>query len=182
MPQHWRGRAIFAAVSFANSTRSIFLVAMTACTHFGGGEGTLEEPAPAASGGQKPAGPVTFTWSSGSDTSEGKIAASLPDGRLFEGTYVQVRESGWQETYAPYWTAWTAQDWGIANPMYYGPREQFVVDYSGKVMAHLHASDGTRMRCSFQLNKPDTGLGSGGEGDCQLSNHEAIFDAVIYDD
>ena len=40
-------------------------------------------------------------------------------------------------------------------------------------------ADGTRMRCKFMLRNPDRGLAGGGEGDCQMSTHEKVFDAVL---
>jgi hypothetical protein len=51
----------------------------------------------------------------------------------------------------------------------------FITQYSGKVLAHLRAPSGEKMRCQFVLKRPEAGLDGGGTGDCQLSTGEDIF-------
>ncbi len=160
-----------------------FLIAAScaACGHAtGGGRGELEELRGAASGADLPVGQAVFTWKAGSSDSEGTIHAKLPDGLELDGTYKQVTDTHWSESYGPYWQAWTASDWGYSGAWYTGPQISFVTDYADKALAQLKASDGTRMRCVFTLKNPPRGLHGGAEGECQLSTDEAILGAVIY--
>ena len=158
----------------------LVVVALGCMRSSGGGLGELEEVRGAASGADLPVGQVRFSWQSGSVADEGTIRATLPDGLAFEGTYLQVTDTEWQSNYGPYWRAWTDTDWGTPNPWYVGPQYSFVTHYSGKVMAQLSGTDGTRMRCVITLHNPPRGLAGGGDGDCQLSTDENILDAVIY--
>lgn len=148
------------------------------CQHAGGGTGELRTPTPGAPGGTAIKGQVAFHWRSGSDPSEGNMEVELPDGRRFHGKYIQPRATEWNTDYDVYWGAWTGP-WGYARPWYTGPRTSFLVHYSGKALAHLEAPDATRMRCEFTLFRPDDGLAGGGQGACQLSTNEDVFDAVL---
>jgi hypothetical protein len=150
------------------------------CAHGGTGTGVLRVPVAGATGLQS-SGPVDFRWQSDSNPSAGTIAARLPDGRLFSGQYVQPTTTEWRDNFGPYWGAWS-QPWGAARPWYNGPRSSFVVHYNGKALAHLEAPDRTRMRCEFTLFQPSSGLAGGGQGDCQLSTNEEVFDAVLRQD
>jgi hypothetical protein len=161
--------------------RQFWLAAsLLGCAHArGGGRGELEETHGAASGADLPVGQAVFSWKSGASASEGTIHAKLPDGLELDGTYLQVTDSEWQASYGPYWQAWTASDWG-APSWYTGPQLSFVTHYAGKLLAHLVGTDGTRMRCTFELKNPPRGLKGGATGECQLSTDEKILDAVIY--
>lgn len=152
------------------------LVALAACSHSGAGEGTLETAATATSGGQSK-GPVAFQWKSKMNASDGSIQAKLPDGEAYKGTYLQVTRQASPAVYGPYYAAWGDPVWGDA--WYDGPEAGFVTEYSGKVVAHLQSANGKRMRCTFNLSEPGSGMTGGGEGDCQLSDKETIFDAEI---
>jgi hypothetical protein len=151
------------------------LLVAGACHHAGGGSGTLESAAGAA--GSKSEGPVTFTWQSGADPSQGQIEASLPNGTQFTGTFLQVTSSATVDDYGMYYGAWTNPGWGA--PWYDGPEAGFVTAYSGRAVAHLSAANGTKMRCKFTLRDPASGMTGGGEGDCQLSDNQTVFDANL---
>jgi len=151
------------------------MVFCAACSHSGAGEGTLEVPA--TSGGSVAKGPVSFTWQSKSDASNGAIQAKLPDGSDFKGTYLQMTSEATEDDYDMYYGAWRDPVWGA--PWYRGPEEGFVKQYSGRVVAHLQSDQGERMRCAFTLADPVSGMTGGGEGDCQISNKETVFDARI---
>ncbi len=145
------------------------------CHHSGTGQGTLETPV--SQGGTKDAGPVQFSWESKGDPTHGNIQAQLPDGTEFEGTYLQVTSEATATDYGPYYSVWGDPMWGPA--WYAGPAGGFVTAYSGQVVAHLRAQNGTRMRCKFVLREPLTGMGGGGQGDCQLSSNQSVFDAQL---
>jgi hypothetical protein len=150
------------------------------CKHEGVGSGLLEKPPPGASaGGEKTEGLVEFVWRSGADPSQGQIEATTPDGRKFIGTFIQPRSQVWSDAYDPYWDVWTSSAWGVPVPWYAGSQDAFLTAYSGKALAHLTSSDGTRMRCLFLLRDPAAGMAGGGEGDCQLSTHERVFGARL---
>ena len=153
----------------------------SACHFQGSGTALLRRPTTEAPGGMKAEGPVAFTWQSASDASRGQIQAALPDGRRFQGTYVQPTTTVWNESYTPYWTSWSGP-WGPYRPWYGGPRSSFATNYSGKALAHLDGPDGSRMRCEFALFSPNAGLSGGGQGECQLSTNEDVFGAVLQRD
>jgi|GEM_PF-1654623 len=151
------------------------LVALAACQHGGGGQGTLESAATAT--GSKAEGPVAFNWHSGADPSQGTIEATLPNGTEFNGTFLQATATVSGDAYAPYYSAWGDPVWG--RPWYVGPADGFVTEYSGQVLAHLTTTSGTRMRCRFTLRDPSSGLTEGGAGDCQLSDNQTVFNAQL---
>jgi hypothetical protein len=152
------------------------LLALGACSHSGAGEGTLETAATTTSGGHSK-GAVTFHWESKANASDGSIQAKLPDGTAYNGTYLQVTSQATADDYGAYYSAWADPVWGA--PWYDGPADAFVTRYSGKVLANLNGQDGKRMRCTFQLQEPSSGMSGGGQGDCQLSDKETVFDARI---
>jgi hypothetical protein len=154
-------------------------LAIAGCSHEGGGAGTLEKPVANSTQGSESAGQVAFAWRSGADSSRGTIEAHSPDGRTFEGTYLQPSYVVRQEDYGPYWDAWSSMNWGVGAPWYAGSEDDFITAYGGKALAHLTSPDGTRMRCTFVLREPVSGMSGGGEGDCQLSTNERIFHAVL---
>jgi hypothetical protein len=156
----------------------VLLMLLAACKHAGGGEGTLETPKSAA-GASESKGPVVFTWNSGADPASGTISATLPDGKRFDGTYLQVTSTTSLTSTGPYYDAWTATGWGGSSAWYSGGAEGFVTEYSGLALAHLTNPAGTRMRCKFALRKPSSGLEQGAVGQCQLSDGETIFDAKL---
>jgi hypothetical protein len=156
----------------------VLMIVLCACTHAGGGEGELVT-ASSASGSEQNKGAVNFHWKSGVNTSTGTIAAQLPDGRAFQGTFLQLTSTTQESDFAPYYATWAGADWGAGDPWYTGDQDDFVTHYSGKLMAHLSSADGTNMRCEFTARRPETGLSGGAEGDCQLSTKETVFDATI---
>jgi hypothetical protein len=136
--------------------------------------------APGASAGQEGAreGTAQFAWHSGADASQGEIQATLPDGRLFSGKYLQVRSTTEVNTAGLYYSAWSGPGWA-GGPWYGGAPGGFVTEYSGQAVALLDSADGTQMRCKFALNTPERGMAGGGMGTCQLSDNEEIFGAQL---
>ncbi|MET0286669.1 MAG: hypothetical protein ABW352_19470, partial [Polyangiales bacterium] len=94
---------------------------LVACgPHAGTGVGELRVPG-GEHGAPEPRGKVTLSWSSGADVSTGEIRAALPDGRTFQGTYVQPQRTQWRDNYDMYWGVWSGP-WGRAGPWYRGTR------------------------------------------------------------
>jgi hypothetical protein len=158
---------------------SALFAALSGCSHEGAGSGTLEKPIPNTTSGSEATGRMEFSWRSGPDSSQGEIAAVSTDGRTFNGSFLQPTNTVTASDYVPYWNAWTSASWGAARPWYDGPEDEFIRAYGGRALARLTGDDGTRMRCTFVLRNPVSGMAGGGEGDCQLSTNEKVFHAVL---
>jgi hypothetical protein len=65
---------------------------------------------------------------------------------------------------------------GVSGWDYWGayPSPDFVTHYSGRVVAHLAAPNGTHIRCQFRLMHPADGMNGGGIGQCQLPDGTTI--------
>ena len=151
------------------------------CAHAGYGAGELRAPRGAAAPSQRE-GAVEFIWHSGASTHRGTIEAALPDGRRFRGTYVRPwASSGDYDVPQPSWSQRSVTPrWGGEAPWCDArTRTNAALLLNGPVLAHLESRDGTRMRCVFTLFEPDDGLLGGGQGDCQLSTREEVFDALL---
>ena len=150
-------------------------LSVTGCGSSGYGGGRLASPGKPGDGGA-----VTFRWSAGADTTRGPIVAVLPDGRRFDGRFMQITSTTVGEDYGAFRAAW-------AGPMYgagwgYGPYYDdwsFVRHYSGQVVAQLRGPAGELMRCQFVLADPVDGPESGGVGDCELSTGERVRFATL---
>ncbi len=157
-----------------------WLVLLGACGPYAGkGVGTYRVP---VDGALQPRGDVTIRWTTKSELGSGTMHAKLPDGREFDGTFVQPQRGQWNDSYGPsfgtYYGAWSGP-WGRMGPYYSGTRGGFSTHYADSVLAHLESKEGVRMRCTFALYAADRGIAGGGQGDCQLSTNEEIFDAVL---
>jgi hypothetical protein len=141
---------------------------LAACTTIGTGTGSFE------SDNQ----PVSFAWTSKDGGTSGTMSATLADGKVFSGPYLQVTSTARSDNFAPLWSGW---DYGWPDLRWGGagmPFTSFQTVYSGRVMANLQATDGKRMRCHFQLNNPSAGMEGGGQGQCQVQGG-ATVDAVF---
>ena len=149
------------------------------CTYSGTGSGVVLAPSttPAMLGPAR--GRATFKWSAQGDAMEGKISATLPEGRSFSGTFMQLTSSSRYENYGPSWGLWTNPRWGYWGPGYYGPSSQFATHYHGKALAYFEGPKNQVMRCCFLLRQPNRGVAGGAKGECQLSTQEQIFDATL---
>ncbi len=133
------------------------------CATQGIGAGELETPA-SRPDVPRPLGPVNFRWhSDGQVKTRGAISAVLPDGRSFEGRFSQVLHE-----HQPIWSLNT-----------FAADGNEITDYTGDLLASLHASDGSWMHCWFDLTDPRAGPGGGAEGTCQLSEGEEIEHATL---
>jgi hypothetical protein len=160
----------------------VLAVILLGCRQQGTGGGDLMSAPQPTSGAEQTLGHVNFTWKTKKgDPANGKISATMSDGRVFQGTFVQVTSTSETTDFSPYWNAWTNPTWGVPGPWYGGPATTgaFVTYYSGRVLAHLTEPSGTKMRCTFSLKRPEDGLAGGATGDCQLSTGESVFGATL---
>jgi hypothetical protein len=139
-----------------------------ACTTIGSGSGTLGADSQ----------PVNFAWKSDYNDTSGTLSATLADGKVFSGPYVQATSETRTDDFAPMWNGWNYgwPDWRWGGRGL--PLTSFTTEYSGRVLANLQASDGARMRCHFQLNNPPAGMKGGGQGHCEIKGGSTI-DAVF---
>jgi hypothetical protein len=141
---------------------SIAALAMSACAMTSDGL----ELKPEGAGAQAL---VTIDWSSSDDFS-GTMTASLPDGRLFIGSYVWITAETQVELLEPLWQGWTAgYGWRHWQS---GP--DFARYYSGEILASLRAANGERMRCRFRTVDRSSGMSGGGEGKCQFASGNTL--------
>ena len=144
-------------------------IALGACTSMGSGSGF------AAPGNEA----VSFSWKSddGSGTS-GRMWATLADGTIFSGDYLEITRQAASPGLEPGWQRW---DRGVVSDLR-TEEEMPAFDastlYSGRVLANLRSGDGQRMRCRFHLIVPSEGMGGGGQGNCELDDGGSV-DAVF---
>jgi hypothetical protein len=138
-------------------------LALGACTTMGTGSGST-------SSGDTP---VSFDWTSKDGGVSGTMSATIGNGIVFTGPYLEITQVAQSEAFYPMWAGWSPgwRDWsyGLEGP---------TTTYSGKVVANLQGPDSQRMRCRFDLNDPVSGMGGGGQGKCQVAGG-ATVDAVF---
>src|SRR5580698_11258399 len=105
--------------------------------------------------------PVKFSWTSSGNVA-GSITATLANGETFTGRFFQITSSLTDEL-GPQGPIWHQQ-----GPYDVGPELQYVAHYTGHVVADLSRSDGSQMRCRFDLMRPVDGMAGGARGECQL--------------
>ena len=118
--------------------------------------------------------PVKFSWTSSGNLS-GSMTATLGNGETFTGRFFQNTSSLTDEL-GPQGPVWHQE--GLYDV---GPELQYVAHYTGRVVADLSRSDGSEMRCRFELMRPVEGMAGGARGECQLPDGltvDARFPAV----
>lgn len=123
------------------------------------------------------AAPLSMTWTSGVFGESGKMAAVLPDGERFSGTYQVVTPGFSRAKLGPSWTDEPAdQAQGDLDDSLWGAAKDpaFVKRYENKAVATLHGDRGTTMLCRFNLMAGGAGMGGGGNGYCQTSRGAKI--------
>ena len=158
------------ARSIAWAAAACAALSLIACTSLGTGSGAVSP------GGA----PVTFNWTSKDGGTTGTMTAGLKDGSTFTGPFVQMTNAVRVEALEPMWSGWR-RGWG--DWRYWGrgpvfPETAFGTQYTGKVVANLQGPGEQRMRCRFHLNSPQSGMGGGGQGECQLGSGSTV-DAVF---
>jgi hypothetical protein len=141
-----------------------------ACSTSGVGSGLLAVPngttAAAAAHGNRS---VRFNWRASNDATRGTMQAVLPDGRTFEGTFIQANTATQSTDVGPYigGAGWVSYGAGYGGP-YFARR------YSGRVVGVLRGPGNEQMMCEFDLAVPERGPSGGGIGSCELSTGERI--------
>ena len=147
-------------------------IALGACTSMGSGTGFV------GSGNEA----VNFSWKSddGSGTS-GQMTATLADGKIFSGDYLELTHQTQTADLDPLWNGWDrGWNYGWNEPFAGAEMPDFgsATQYSGRVLAKLRSADGEPMTCRFHLNVPSEGMAGGGQGKCDLKNGRSV-DAVF---
>ncbi len=142
-------------------------IAVGACTSMGSGSGYFTQGNEA----------VNFSWKSddGSGTS-GQMSATLADGKIFSGDYLEITHQIATAELDPVWNEWDRGGSDLfteASIPDFGSGTQ----YSGRVLAKLRSGDGQRMTCRFHLNVPSQGMAGGGQGRCDVNGGsvDAVF-------
>ena len=150
------------------------LLALAGCASSGLGGGELARK-------DKPPEPAIFSWTSNEGGTSGRMVAALPHA-LYTGRFFRISRTTEREMLSPLWEGWPEgwTDWPYWTRPWPAPYDavQFLVSYTGKVVANLATDDGRRMRCRFHLADPAAGMPGGGRGECQLSDGRTI-DAVL---
>jgi hypothetical protein len=117
--------------------------------------------------GSSPSGALSasFAWTADSPRS-GTMTAMLSNGAAYRGPFFQVTRETRIDDLSPLWVGWGGR-WRWHGWDYWGPRQTYMIEYSGKVLANLEGPGG-RMRCRFTLMRPAAGMAGGGQGRCQL--------------
>jgi hypothetical protein len=151
-------------------TFASLVFALSACTTTGTGGGQLSGLGTAQTA-------VAFDWSSTDGGNSGTMSASLP-GTTLQGRFFQITQQTRADVLSPLWLRWNRgwYDWPYWGYPLGAPHvaTQFITHYSGKVVATLEAPGELRMRCRFHLVDPSSGMLSGGEGECQLSDGRTV--------
>jgi hypothetical protein len=126
----------------------------------------------------QPESPLTMSWESGLFGESGTMAATMPDGERFKGTY-QVVRTGISRTAIP--AAWTgdqpSEEQGMIDGTYWGAGADhvaFVNTHLNNAIGTLKGDRGTAMLCRFSLLDAAGGMGGGGSGACQTSRGARI--------
>ena len=140
---------------------SAVAIAIAGCTTMGAGTGESTSGKVSAN----------FQWKEQAAT-HGTMTANLSDGTNYQGQFFQItQQTRVTDTY-PLWTGWAGRyRWNGWN--YWGPQDEVLTHYSGKVLANLQGPNGY-MRCQFTLASPSSGMDGGGTGQCQLPTGTVI--------
>lgn len=146
-----RAIQLYAAVAAAS-------LGLAGCATLQTGRGQLSAP------GQH----VALAWQSRNGLT-GTMSATMPDGLTYSGPFFQLTSATQSEVLGPPWGWYGWGPW---------PATQFIIHYSGKVVANLRATNGSEMRCTFRLAQPMGGMAGGGDGSCQVTGG-TVFHAFL---
>jgi hypothetical protein len=114
--------------------------------------------------------PVNFDWRS-TDSVSGTMNAVLSNGKTYSGEFLAVTTDMTVDNLWPLWSGWGPGYRGRGG--WDGPPE-FVIHYTGRVVANLGAPNGEQMRCTFRLIHPSDGMVGGGRGRCRMPDGKSI--------
>jgi hypothetical protein len=154
----------------ALSAAIVMGLSLGACTTMGTGSGSTAQ-------GDNP---VSFAWKSKDGGVTGTMTATLANGSVYTGPYLEITNTAQSDQFYPMWAGWTPgwNDWGYGGFGAFPLNGGTTTTYSGKVTANLTGPGSQRMRCRFDLNDPVAGMGGGGQGKCQIAGG-ATVDAVF---
>jgi hypothetical protein len=126
----------------------------------------------------QPQSVLVMSWESGLFGESGTLAATMPDGEQFKGTY-QVVRAGMPRSALP--AAWTGDEpierQGQIDGTYWAAGADhlaFVSTHRDKAIGTLKGDRGATMLCRFALLDAAGGMGGGGSGECQTSRGARI--------
>lgn len=127
--------------------------------------------------GQSESG-LTMSWESGLFGESGTMAATMPDGERFKGTYQVVRANLPRTALPPAWTGEEPiEHQGQIDGTYWAAGADhvaFVSTHRDNAIGTLKGERGTTMLCRFNLLDAAGGMGGGGTGACQTSRGARI--------
>ena len=128
--------------------------------------------------GQLSPAPLTMRWESGLLGGSGTMAAMMPDGERFSGSYVVVTRGMGKWRIEPAWAGDAPADarGDIDDSMWGAARDHvaFVNAHLNKAIATLKGDRGGTMLCRFTLLASEAGMRGGGSGSCQTSKGARI--------
>ena len=128
--------------------------------------------------GQLSPAPLTMSWESGLLGGSGTMAAVMPDGERFSGSYVVVKRGLSKWRIEPAWAGDAPPDarGDIDDSMWGAARDHvaFVNAHLNKAIATLKGNRGGTMLCRFSLQASEAGMRGGGSGSCQTSKGAKI--------
>jgi hypothetical protein len=128
--------------------------------------------------GQLSPAPLTMSWESGLLGGSGTMAAVMPDGERFSGSYVVVKRGLSKWRIEPAWAGDAPPDarGDIDDSMWGAARDHvaFVNAHLNKAIATLKGNRGGTMLCRFSLLASEAGMRGGGSGSCQTSKGAKI--------
>jgi len=131
-------------ISALKQARRLLFVLMGCCTTAGTGFGTTGATL------------ISFDRPSTESVSGTMHAnAVLPDGKTYSGRFSEVTTHMTVDNLWPLWSGWGPGYRGRGG--WDGPPE-FVIHYTGRVVADLGAPNGGQMRCQFPLMHPSYGM------------------------
>jgi hypothetical protein len=159
---------------------SACLLLSAACTYAGNGQGVLLPVGTTPAQLREQHGTTTFHWTTRGTAMTGQIAAELPGGRKFQGSFAQTTAPVTTRSSfdSPYRSWGVSPTTGSFAPNTTAPQAASV-HYGSVLMAELSSRDGSSMHCQFVLQDPVRGIPRGARGECQLSTGEHVAEARL---
>ena len=150
---------------------------LASCSSQGAGVGELKTASGVA---EQRVSPVRFSWhSEGPSVTKGTKSATVPGRGYFQGKYLQIASRTDVIDATPYFQGAWYPGWGTWDGWGGTYADDFVINYSGKVIAVLRSDRGESLRCRFRLAEPTSGPAGGGIGECEFSNGDKVDNVVL---
>ncbi|HEY7038475.1 MAG TPA: hypothetical protein VID28_06485 [Methylomirabilota bacterium] len=126
----------------------------------------------------QPESGLRMSWESGLFGESGSMAATMPDGERFKGTYQVVRANTPRSALPAAWTGdEPIEHQGQIDGTYWAAgvdHMAFVSTHRDRAIGTLKGDRGATMLCRFNLMDAAAGIGGGGTGECQTSRGARI--------